>query len=350
MHETDSVEVSHWKGFQRNFIPFHSHTDVERFRFGSKKKESKNVPAAVMGWEKLYIVKWRTTEFSVHNICTLTNRTTFPFVRFVFSLCCFAANILFFTTSASARDECRREVYSFFDIRAYRIRCERIYWLLAWWVVTTVELENKWIKWNGVIWFHCNWKIQNLIGFYALHVWSKTLTIWNMDGVAFSHFRHHGKFPERKKNHSTEYVFGTYDREMTWLRVPCEASSHMFECRHIFFDRSQSSSVRAIQYTYTCIGIEIWFAKGISLSVPEASDSSLVEGVRRAKQEVTMQWRRIDVDDADTNGEQLPRCGLETQFNQCDAADAGRRRQHTPYLIETEYGAFFCLRRLSMNT
>lgn len=63
---------------------------------------------------------------------------------------------------------------------------------------------------------------------------------------------------------------------------------------------------------------------------PEASDSSLVMGVRRPKQEVTMQWRRID--DDDTNGEQLPRCGLETQFNQCDAANAGRRRHHTPYL------------------
>lgn len=53
-----------------------------------------------------------------------------------------------------------------------------------------------------------------------------------------------------------------------------------------------------------------------------------------------MQWQRrqghgnyvhdgVDgADDDDGNGNRLPRCGLKTQFNQCDIVDTGKE-QHT---------------------
>lgn len=94
MHKTDSVKVSHWKGLQRNFISFYSQfvylNNVKRFRFRRKNANRKTKKWRTI-WDRVGTVQcietWRTTEFWMRNIRTLTNCTRLFFVallRFVF--------------------------------------------------------------------------------------------------------------------------------------------------------------------------------------------------------------------------------------------------------------------------
>lgn len=123
-----------------------------------------------------------------------------------------------------------------------------------------------------------------------------------MDRVAFSHLF------STKKNPTQQYTYRTF------LHVPMSSN----------FRPPQSIFVQ-------CISIDMHWNWNIvcgrhisQFPVAILRDLLLVVATCEDKQEASMQWRHIDVDN-DVNGEQLLRCGLKTQFNQCDAVDAGRK-------------------------
>lgn len=251
MHETDPVEVSHWKGFQRIFISFYSHTDAERFRIRQKKKVSKNGAEAVIGWEKLYIYcnvanHWVFSTKHLH-VDKLYN-ILFCSSRFLF-FDCFVANISFSTTFLAPAwwNFVSSYVHSCIPhlVRTHLFAVGVLGRYQSW----TRKRVNEMKRRN---WFHCMWKIRE-----SNPILCPTRLIENVNDMAYGWLRILTSSPPK-------LFFGKKKKITKTMAI----EARFYVCskrRQIFANRSQSSLVRSIQFI--CIGIEIWFAEGISLNL-----------------------------------------------------------------------------------